>query len=321
MKIGLQIPNFTFPNGPKGFAEDIKNIVTAVDNSGFSSLWVMDHFFQIGGEGQPLLGPAEDDMHEGYSMLGYIAGLTSNVKLGTMVTGNIYRNPGVLAKTVTTLDILSNGRAYMGIGAGWMQREAEGFGIPFNTFKIRFEKLEEALQIIKQMWSDNDGEYKGKYYNFKETMCHPMPLQKPHPPILIGGMGPKKTLRFVAKYADGTNLFDGMGIGAVKNAVNNIKEHCRTEERNYDEIEKTTLGSVFLGNSEMPDSYERERKTGTTTQKFTVKVLKTAKDTVEHLKELSEIGIQHAIFNMRDPYNLKNIKTFINEIFPAVKVF
>ncbi|MHA1992217.1 MAG: LLM class F420-dependent oxidoreductase [Candidatus Hodarchaeales archaeon] len=322
MKIGLQIPNFTFPNGPKGFGQDIKNIVTTAEKAGFHSIWVMDHFFQIGGERQPLLGPAEDDMHEGYSMLGYVAGLTTKVKLGTLVTGNIYRNPGILTKAVTTLDVISNGRAYMGIGAGWMEREAVAFGIPFDTFKIRFEKLEESLQIIKQMWSDNNGEYNGKYYQFKETMCHPLPLQKPHPPIMIGGMGPTKTLKFVAKYADATNLFTGMGLEEVKFAVNTLKDHCKTLGRNFDDIEKTTLGSIFLGNTKMPDTYERERRSGTGTQKFTVNVMKTAEDTIAHLKELAKIGIDHAIFNMRNPLDENNpLEIFKNEIIPAVKDF
>lgn len=320
MKIGLQIPNFTFPNGSIGLADDIKKIVTRAEDAGFYSIWVMDHFFQIGANGNPLLGPAEEDMNEGYSMLSYMAGLTSKVKLGTLVSGNIYRNPGILVKIATTLDIISKGRAYLGIGAGWMQREAEAFGIDFDTFSTRFKKLEESLQIIKQMWSENNGKFEGQYYNFKETMCHPMPLQKPHPPILIGGMGPKKTLRMVAKYANACNLFDAMGIDAVKFALNNLKEHCKSEGRNYEDIEKTTLGSVFLGDTKMPDSFERERRRGSKIEKYTQKVLKTAEDTINHLKGLADIGINHAIFNMRYPLDENNpLDIFKNEIIPAAK--
>ena len=315
MKIGLQIPNFSFPNGPEGFSKDISEIVKLVDKGGFTSLWVMDHFFQIGQKGGLILGPAEDDMYEAYTLLGFFAGLTKNVKLGTLVTGNIYRNPGVLTKAVTTLDIISKGRAYLGIGAGWMQREAEAFGIPFNSFKERFEKLEEALQIIKQMWSDNDGGYKGKHYTFKETMCHPMPITKPHPPILIGGMGPKKTLRFVAKYANATNLFTGGGIAPVENALKTLRKHCEDVGRNYEDIEKTTLGSTFLGREDVPDSIERDTRYG----KITTKHLKTAEQVIDHVKDLHALGIDHAIFNMRDPFNLSNIDTFKDEIIPAIE--
>ena len=187
MKVGLQIPNFTFPKGVGSFANDVKDIVTTAERAGFYSIWVMDHFFQLGSPSL-LLGPVEDEMYEGYSLLSHIAALTRKVKLGTLVTGNIYRHPGVLVKAVTTLDVLSGGRAYFGIGAGWFEREAVGLGIPFYDWKIRFEMLEETLQIAKQMWSNNNGEFKGNHYKLKETLCSPQPLQRPHPPILIGGM-------------------------------------------------------------------------------------------------------------------------------------
>ncbi len=316
MKVGLQIPNFTFPNGPRGFADDIRNIVTKAERAGFYSVWVMDHFFQLGTEGGLLLGPAEDDMHEGYSLLGHIATLTRKVKLGTLVTGNIYRHPGVLVKTVTTLDVLSMGRAYLGIGAGWFERESIGLGIPYYDWKIRFEMLEETLQIAKQMWSDNNGEFRGNHYKLKETICSPQPLQRPHPPILIGGMGPKKTLRFVAKYADACNLFTRGGLGLVKNALTILEKHCKDVGRPYDQIEKTTLGSVHLGHSELPDFVESKRRDGTS---YSTKILKTAGDTIKYLTELAKIGIDHAIVNMRYPLDdYKPLEIFQNEIIPAV---
>ncbi|MHA2365691.1 MAG: LLM class F420-dependent oxidoreductase [Candidatus Hodarchaeales archaeon] len=314
MKVGLQIPNFTFPSGSEGFADEIKNIVTTAEDAGFYSIWVMDHFFQLGNPDKPgpLLGPPGDDMHEGYSVLNYVAAHTSKVKLGTMVTGNIYRYPGMLVKTATTLDVMSGGRAYFGLGAGWYQLESEALGLPFHNWKIRFEMLEEALQITKQMWSDDDGEFNGKHYQLKQTMCHPQPLQKPHPPILIGGMGPKKTLRFVAKYADACNLFTGAGMGPVENAINVLKKHCKREGRDYEEIEKTTLGSVFLGNTALPDYIEGRGGTKT-------KVLKTAEDTIDYLKQLAEMGIDHAIVNMRYPLDEHNpLDIFKNEIIPAI---
>jgi alkanesulfonate monooxygenase SsuD/methylene tetrahydromethanopterin reductase-like flavin-dependent oxidoreductase (luciferase family) len=165
MQIGLQVPSFTWPGGAAAIAPKLAEIARCVDEGGFASLWVMDHFFQIG-----VIGPAEHDMMESYSTLSYLAGLTKNVRLGTMVTGAIYRYPGILVKTATTLDVLSGGRAYLGIGAGWFDREAQGLGVPFPSTKERFEWLEETLQIAKQMWSDNNGAYQGKHYQLVETL-------------------------------------------------------------------------------------------------------------------------------------------------------
>src|SRR5512147_2014024 len=183
MKIGLQVPNFTWPGGPQEIGSKLAGIARAADEAGISSLWVMDHFFQIGRPNNPGgLGPAEDEMLEGYSALSYMAGFTQKVMLGTMVTGVIYRYPGILIKTVTTLDVLSGGRAYLGVGAAWNEREALGLGVPFPAPKERLERLEETLQIARQMWSDNNGPYHGKYYQLEETLCNPQPLSKPHPP-------------------------------------------------------------------------------------------------------------------------------------------
>ncbi len=309
MKIGLQVPNFTFPGGKDSFAQDIEEIAIQADRAGFYSLWVMDHFFQIGSKESWLLGPAEEDMYEGYSVLNYLAGLTKNIKLGTMVTGNIYRHPGMLVKTVTTLDILSKGRAYLGIGAGWFERESTGLGIPFYDLTTRFEKLEETLQITKLMWSDKNGEeFQGKHYHLKETMCHPQPIQK-YPPVLIGGMGPKKTLRFVAQYADACNLFIGSGKERFEEAVSVLKKHCIDLGRPYDEIEKTSLGSVFL---DQPTISDVQEKSG-------IKNLKTVDDILENLKWQHELGIDHAIFNMKHPLaNQEPLRIFQEDIIPVV---
>src|SRR5512147_3216578 len=177
MKIGLQIPNFTYPAGPQELGKNLADIARTADEAGFSSIWVMDHFFQIGDRARSAgLGPPEDEMLEGYSTLSYLAGLTQKVTLGTMVTGVVYRHPGILIKTVTTLDVLSGGRAYLGIGAAWNEREARGLGVPFPTAGERLERLEETLQIALQMWSDNNGPYSGKYYRLEETLCSPQPL-------------------------------------------------------------------------------------------------------------------------------------------------
>src|SRR5512138_561467 len=252
MKIGLQIPNFTWPGSPANLGSKLAEIVGTAEEAGFASIWVMDHFFQIGSRDRSTgVGPAEDEMLEGYSTLSYLAGLTKKVTLGTLVTGVVYRHPGILIKTVTTLDVLSGGRAYLGIGAAWNEREARGLGVPFPPVKIRFEQLEETLQIARQMWSDDAGPYNGKHFQLAETLCHPQPLSKPHPPIMIGGTGEKKTLRLVAQYADACNLFAGMGMETLQHKFSILKQHCDAVGRDYAEIEKTTLGGAYLAEGHM----------------------------------------------------------------------
>src|SRR4051794_10869716 len=189
---------------------------------------------------------AEREMMEGYSTLSYIAGKTERVKLGTLVTGIIYRYPGILVKTATTLDVLSGGRSYFGVGAAWYEREALGLGVPFPPLKERFERLEEVLQIAQQMWSGKTAPYQGKYYQLAEALTLPQPVSKPHPPIMIGGMGEQKTLRLVAKYADACNFFSHGGVTVLQEKLDVLKRHCDKLGRPYDEIEKTTLGTVDL---------------------------------------------------------------------------
>lgn len=296
MKIGLQIPNFTYPEGPRELGDKLAEIARTADDAGFSSLWVMDHFFQIGSRDRSMgLGPAEDEMLEGYSTLSYLAGVTKKVTLGTMVTGVVYRHPGILVKTVTTLDVLSGGRAYLGIGAAWNEREARGLGVPFPSTRERFEQLEETLEIAKQMWSDNNGAYAGKYFQLAETLCSPQPISKPHPPILIGGSGEKQTLRLVAKYADACNLFASLGVETVRTKLDILKQHCEKVGRDYSEIEKTTLRTVHLAPDKM-----------------------TARDVIEECRALAGIGIQHAIFNMPNVHEIKPLEVFGREIIPVL---
>jgi len=195
----------------------------------------MDHWFQM----ENLGGPAEP-MLEGYTTLGYLAGQTDNVRLSLLVTGTTYRHPGLLAKIVTTLDVLSKGRALLGIGAAWYDREHAGLGVPFPSTGERFERLEETLQIVRQMWSDDDGAYDGKHYQLAETVCVPPPVQQPHPPILIGGSGERKTLRLVAQYADACNLF-GESPDVIRHKLEVLRGHCDTLGRDYDAIEKTMI--------------------------------------------------------------------------------
>jgi F420-dependent oxidoreductase-like protein len=296
MKIGIQIPSFTFPGGAAELHTKLAEIARTTDEAGFSSIWVMDHFFQIGGRDRSgFLGPAEDYMLEGYSTLSFLAGMTTKVKLGTLVTGVIYRYPGILIKTVTTLDVLSAGRAYLGIGAAWNKREARGLGIPFPSLKERFERLEETLQIAEQMWSDDNGPYHGKHFQLAETLCNPQPLIKPHPPILIGGGGEKKTLRLVAKYANACNLVARMGFETVRNKLEILKHHCDAVGRDYTEIEKTVLDTAHLAPEKMSTA-----------------------DVIKECRELAAIGVQHIIFNMPNIHEIKPLELFGRDIIPAV---
>ncbi len=286
MRIGLQIPSFTYPSSP-ALRDILKDIVQTADEGGFYSVWVMDHHFQI-----EFAGPPENEMLEAYSTLSYFAGLTEKVKLGALVTGVVYRYPGILAKTVSTLDVLSGGRAYLGIGAAWFDREARGLGVPFPEVKERFERLEETLQIILQMWSDNVGAYNGKHYQLAETLNSPQPITKPHPPIMIGGTGEKKTLRMVAQYGDACNLFDGMGWDRVAQKLDVLKQHCEALGRPYEEIEKTTLGTI------LPHM--------------------TADNIVAHCRQGADLGIQHMIFNFAHVHEITPLEMFAKEVIPAV---
>ncbi len=293
MKIGLQVPNFTWPGGQAQLGSTLAEIARAADEGGFASLWVMDHLFQL-----QFLGPPENEMLESYSALSYIAGLTKKITLGTLVTGIIYRYPGVLVKAVTTLDVLSGGRAYLGIGAAWYEQEALGLGIPFPPLGERFEMLEETLQIAHQMWSDDNGPYHGKHFQLAQTINSPQALSKPHPPILIGGGGEKKTLRLVAQYADACNLFARVGVEPVKAKLDILKQHCDEVGRDYATIEKTILGTAYLAPGQM-----------------------SVADVIAHCRELADIGIQHAIFNMPNVHEITPLETFAREIIPAVSGF
>jgi F420-dependent oxidoreductase-like protein len=239
MKLGLQIPNFTWPNGPTKLGAELAEVAHAADEAGFEYLAVMDHFFQI-----PNVGPVETDMLEAYTTLGYLAAHTERVKLLTVITGVIYRQPGVLAKAVTTLDVLSGGRAILGIGAGWNEEESRGLGFPFPSTKERFEMLEESLRYIHQMFSDDDGPFEDDYIHAERLMNVPQALSKPHPPIMIGGSGEQKTLRFVAKYGDACNVFNGPEL---EHKLDVLRGHCEKEGRDYDEIAKTVYQPLDIG--------------------------------------------------------------------------
>jgi len=290
MRIGLQVPSFTWPGGSQAIGDRLTEIGRTADDAGFASLWVMDHFFQIG-----VVGPPEEPMLEGYSALSYLAGVTKRVKLGTMVTGVIYRHPGILLKTVTTLDVLSGGRAYLGIGAAWNEQESRGLGVPFPPLKERFERLEETLQIAHQMWAGDRSPYNGKYYQLADPLNSPQALTKPHPPILIGGGGEQKTLRLVAQYADACNLFARAGNDVLRQKLDVLRGHCEAVGRPYEAIERTALGTVQLAPGAM-----------------------TPASVIDLCRSLAEVGIQQVIFNMPNVHELAPLEVFGREIIPAV---
>jgi F420-dependent oxidoreductase-like protein len=235
MRLGLHYWNFSKPAEPAAIAGALAETARLAEQAGISSFTVMDHFFQM-----EAYAPADEPMLEGYTTLGYLAGRTERMTLGMLVTGVMYRHPGILAKTITTLDVLSGGRARLGIGASWYEREQRGLGVPVVPVGERFERLEETLQICQQMWSENDGRYEGRHYQLEETLCSPPPISRPHPPIMIGGGGEKKTLRLVARYGDLCNLF-GTSREDVAHKLEVLRDHCDAEGRDYDRIEKTVL--------------------------------------------------------------------------------
>ena len=242
MKIGIQLNRFNYAGGSTAIGPTLARIVRSADDAGFDSLWVMDHFFQIRG-----LGPAEDPMLEGWTTLGFLAANTSHARLGLMVGGIHYRLPGLWVKAATTLDVLSGGRAWLGIGAAWNQEESDGLGFPMPPLGTRFEMLEETLQIAQAMWSGENGTggaFAGNRFTAGRLLNSPQSISRPHPPIMIGGGGERKTLRLVAQYADATNVFGGPEMLARKYAI--LREHCEAIGRPYAEIERSTLQSALL---------------------------------------------------------------------------
>lgn len=291
MHIGLQIPSFKYPGGTAAIRPKLKEIVTTAEDAGFYSLWVMDHYYQI----KNLFGEAyTDPMMESYTTLGYFAGLTEKAYLGVLVTGVIYRHPSVLLKMVNTLDILSGGRAYLGIGAAWYEEEAKGYGITYPSTSERFEWLEDNLQLAHKLWESDETSFEGKHFSAPAITNNPRPLSDPHPRIMIGGMGPNKTLRMVAQYADACNLFEGAGMERVQQALDDLKRHCDDLGRDYASVEKTSLGTAHL-----------------TDGKDTVDTIMT------RIKKLADMGFTHAIFNMPNVYEITPLETFAKEIIPA----
>ena len=290
MRIGVHVSDFTWPGGPHELASKLRNIAVATEDAGFTRLSVMDHVWQI-----HVVGPPEREMLEAYTALGFLAAHTSRVELLTWVTGVTYRDPGLLAKSVTTLDVLSQGRAWLGIGAAWNEEESNGLGLFFPPVAERFERLEETLQICLQMWSEDEGAYEGKHYTLGRTLNSPQPLRRPHPPILVAGAGEKKTLRLVAQYADACNLFPGPDL---ERKLDILRQHCEDVGRNYDDIEKTVMTPMDPGpNGERVD------------------------EILEQLQGLAKLGITHVQSSIKNVSAIRPLEIIGEQIIPEAANF
>jgi len=292
VKLGLQIVRFDWPGSPDNIGPTLGRIGRAADDAGLASLWVMDHFYQIRG-----LGPVEDPMLEAYATLGFLASVTARIRLGTMVTGVVYRHPGILIKSATTLDVLSGGRTYFGIGAAWFEREALALGVPFPSTKIRFELLEDTLRAAHQMWAGQTAPFEGRHVHMAEPLLQPPPLTRPHPPILVGGGGERKTLRLVAQYADACNLFTG-DLAMLRHKLDVLRRHCDDVGRPYDEIERTGLATLRLD-----------------------RTAASVAEMIETCRQIAEAGIQHLVFSMPNPHEVELFERLRREVVPAVQEF
>jgi F420-dependent oxidoreductase-like protein len=290
MKVGLQISSFTWPGGTAAIGPTLSRIARCADEVGFDSIWVMDHFFQIRSVGR-----TEEPMLEGYTTLGFLAAATERARLGLMVGGVHYRDPGLWVKATTTLDVLSGGRAWLGIGAAWNEEESRALGFRFPPLGERFERLEDTLKIAHGMWQGERGSeeaLQGRHVTATRLLNSPQSLSRPRPPIMIGGGGERKTLRLVAQYADATNVFGGPP--AIHRKYEILRAHCEAVGRNFDEIERSTLQSVNLA-------------TEATAQ------------VVERFGELSDAGAQHVIFSVRDVHDLAHLESIGRDVIPQLR--
>jgi len=291
MKLGLQLSRFRWPGGPPLLAQTLAAIARTADELGFASIWVMDHFFQIRS-----IGKAEEEMLEAYTTLGFLSAHTQRAKLGTLVTGVHQRQPGVLIKQVTTLDVLSQGRAWFGIGAGWYERESSGLGVPFPPLKERFERLEDTLKLAHAMFRGgaHSEPFYGRHFRLAEPINSPPPIAQPHPPILVGGGGEEKTLRLVARYADACNLFARYGRRDLSRKLGKLQRYCEEAARPYDAIDRTSLGQWDP-------------------------IRKSPQAIVDELGELHDLGFTTAIASVRDVETLRPLEVIARDVLPVAQ--
>ncbi len=295
MHVGLEISHFTWPGGLSTLGDTFGQIAERAERAGFYSLWVMDHFFQV-----EEIAPMESEVLEAWTALAFAAAHTNRIKLGTLVTGVTYRHPGLLVKMATTLDVLSHGRAYFGLGAGWYEEEHRGYGIPFPSTAERFERLEETLQIAQQMWAGEDHAYAGQHYHLARPLNAPQAVQRPHPPILIGGEGERKTLRLVAQYGDACNLFGRLDRDELMRKLHVLHTHCQALGRPYAEIEKTTHDAMHITRTGRDNTL-------------------TPAAAIEYLASFAAMGIDQVIFSMPNVAEPEAFDVLASEVIPAVE--
>jgi F420-dependent oxidoreductase-like protein len=320
MRFGLQHPSFSFDykdNDTSQIFHSLKSLVTSAEEKGFDSFWVMDHFHQL-----QMMGAPGEPMLEGWTTISALAGVTKKIKLGTLVTGIIYRHPSILAKIGATLDVLSNGRLFMGVGAGWNEEESLAYGIAssFPSIRERLDRLEEAIQIIRKMWTDEPtATFVGRYYQIKNAYCNPKPIQRPSPPILVGGEGEKRTLEIVAKYADACNLLGSPET--VKRKLDVLKEHCKKVGRDYDSILKTKLGGVLIDNNEE----EVKKRVNLILKGMSEQQIKeyiiygTADSVLQQIELLEKVGIQYFIVNLEPSRQFDELESFAMNIIEKMR--
>jgi F420-dependent oxidoreductase-like protein len=305
MRLGLQMPSFTYPDVPDDKLFDrAADIAVTAEQSGFDCLWVMDHFYQI-----PFVGRRAEPMLESYTLLAGLAARTSTASLGTMVTGVTYRNPALLAKIVTTLDLVSSGRAVLGIGAAWNEDEHRGYGFDFPPVKERMDRLEEALQICRAMFTEEAPTFTGRYYRIEEALNFPRPIRPNGIPILVGGSGEQRTLRLVARYADACNLFGDPST--IRHKLEVLEKHCDEVGRDSAQITKTRLGAVAIA----PTVAEAEKKAeaaaarrGWSIEQYRAYSLVGTPDMVaEEARAYLDAGLDGLFFNMPDVYDLEAV--------------
>jgi F420-dependent oxidoreductase-like protein len=313
MQFGLQHPNYNFDYDGRNASQiidSLKILATRAENLGFDSFWVMDHFHQIS-----VVGKQEDPMLEGWTTISVLAGITSKIKLGTLVTGVIYRHPSVLAKMGATLDVLSKGRLFMGIGAAWNQEESLAYGIPFFPNKERLLRLEEAIQIIRKMWTEEPAAtFNGKYYQISNAYCNPKPVQKPSPPIMVGGSGELHTLKIIAKYADACNLFGS--AETIKRKLSILREHCKSVGRDYDSILKTKLGFIVIDNDRetLEKRIQQISKVIPEEQVRDIITYGTPEDVLKQIELMEEVGIEYLIVDLEPNRELEALEIFGDSI-------
>jgi F420-dependent oxidoreductase-like protein len=313
MQFGLQHPNYNFDYDGRSASQiidSLKTLATRAEILGFDSFWVMDHFHQIS-----VVGKQEDPMLEGWTTISVLAGITSKIKLGTLVTGVIYRHPSVLAKMGATLDVLTKGRLFMGIGAAWNQEESLAYGIPFFPNKERLLRLEEAIQIIRKMWTEEPAAtFSGKYYQISNAYCNPKPVQKPSPPIMVGGSGERQTLKIIAKYADACNLFGS--AETIKRKLSILNEHCKSVGRDYDSILKTKLGFIVIDNDReiLEKRIKQISKVIPEEQVRDIITYGTPEDVLKQIELLEEVGIEYLIVDLEPNRELEALEIFGDSI-------